>query len=73
MRSENGPMPSRRRARRPYRDSAIVYGVLAAVVVVITIITGGRVAWGVVLAVAAFVLATGWTWWHLHRQVQRRR
>jgi hypothetical protein len=66
-------MPAKRRSLRPYRDSAIVYGVLAAVVVVIAIATGGRVAWSIVLAVAAFVLATGWTWWHLRRQAQRRR
>jgi hypothetical protein len=73
MKSENGPVPARRRARRPYRDSAIVYGVLAAVVVLIAIVTGGRVAWAVVLGIAAFVLATGWTWWHLRQQAQRRR
>jgi Flp pilus assembly protein TadB len=72
MRSDNGPLPSRRRSRRPYRDSAIVYGVLAAVVVVIAVVTGGRVAWSILLAVAAFVLATAWTWWHLRRQAQRR-
>jgi O-antigen ligase len=72
MTSGNGPVPPRRRARRPYRDSAIVYGVLAALVVVITILTGGRVGWAVVLGVAAFVVATGWTWWHLRQQAQRR-
>jgi hypothetical protein len=73
MTRENGPMPSKRRSPRPYRDSAIVYGVLAAVVVLIAIITGGRVAWSIVLGLAAFVLATGWTWWRLRQRAQRTR
>jgi hypothetical protein len=71
--SENGPMPGKRRSRHPYRDSAIVYGVLAAVVILIAIFTGGRVAWAVVLGIAAFLLATAWTWWRLRQQAQRGR
>ena len=73
MKSENGPMPAKRRSTRPYRDSAIVYGVLAVVVVLIAIFTGGRVGWAVVLGIAAFLLAMGWTWWRLRQQAQRRR
>ena len=73
MTSENGPMPAKRRSRHPYRDSAIIYGALAVVVVLIASFTGGRVAWAVVLGVAAFLLATAWTWWQLRRQAQRRR
>jgi predicted tellurium resistance membrane protein TerC len=70
---ENGPIPSRRRSLHPYRDSAIVYGILAALVVLIAVLTGGRVAWSIVLGIAAFLLATGWTWWHLRQQAERRR
>jgi hypothetical protein len=70
---ENGPIPSKRRSLHPYRDSAIVYGILAVVVVLIAVLTGGRVAWSIVLGIAAFLLATGWTWWHLRRQAERRR
>jgi O-antigen ligase len=66
-------MPSKRRSLHPYRDSAIVYGVLAALVVLIAVLTGGRVAWSIVLGIAAFLLATGWTWWKLRQQAQRRR
>jgi len=72
MTSENGPIPSKRRSRRPYRDSAIIYAVLAAVVILITILTGGRVAWAILLGIVAFVIATGWTWWHLRQNAQRR-
>jgi hypothetical protein len=70
---ENGPMPSKRRSMHPYRDSAIVYGVLAALVILIAVLTGGRVAWSIVLGIAAFLLAMGWTWWRLCQQAQRRR
>jgi predicted tellurium resistance membrane protein TerC len=70
---ENGPMPSKRRSLHPYRDSAIVYGVLAALVILIAVLTGGRVAWSIVLGIAAFLLAMGWTWWRLRQQAQRRR
>jgi hypothetical protein len=70
---ENGPMPSKRRSMHPYRDSAIVYGVLAALVILIAVLTGGRVAWSIVLGIGAFLLAMGWTWWRLRQQAQRRR
>jgi hypothetical protein len=73
VKSENGPMPARRRSTHPYRDSAVVYGVLAVVVVLIAIFTGGRVGWAIVLGIAAFFLATGWTWWRLRQQAQRSR
>jgi O-antigen ligase len=66
-------MPSKRRSLHPYRDSAIVYGILAALVILIAVLTGGRVAWSFVLGIAAFVLATGWTWWHLRQQARSRR
>ena len=70
---ENGPMPSKRRSLHPYRDSAIVYGILAALVILIAVLTGGRVAWSIILGIAAFFLAMGWTWWRLRQQAQRRR
>jgi O-antigen ligase len=70
---ENGPIPSKRRSLHPYRDSAIVYGILAALVILIAVLTGGRVAWSIVLGIAAFALAMGWTWWRLRQQAERRR
>ena len=71
--TRNGPIPSKRRSLHPYRDSAIVYGILAALVILIAVLTGGRVAWSIVLGIAAFVLAMGWTWWRLRQQAERRR
>ena len=73
MTRENGPIPSKRRSLHPYRDSAIVYGILAGLVILIAVLTGGRVAWSIILGIAAFVLAMGWTWWRLRQQAQRGR
>jgi hypothetical protein len=44
--------------KHPYRDSLILYGVLAVVIVVIAWATGGGVVRAVVIAAAFFVLAS---------------
>ena len=51
--------------KRQYRDSAILYGALAVLVVVAAVITGGNVVLAVVLAAAAFAVAMGWTVWRI--------
>ena len=56
----------------PFRDSAILYAVLAGVIVLMTAVTGGGVARGVLTAVAFFLLATGWTWWRFRQKLQQR-
>ena len=56
------PEPPRRLPKHPYRDSALVYGVLAILVVVIAFATGGGVLRAVVYAVIVFLVATAWTW-----------
>jgi Flp pilus assembly protein TadB len=48
--------------KHPYRDSAVLYAVLAAVVVVVAAATGGGIGRAVVFAAAAFLVATAWTW-----------
>jgi Flp pilus assembly protein TadB len=54
----------------PFRDSAILYAVLAGVIVLMTAITGGGIARGVVVAIAFFLVATGWTWWRFRQRLQ---
>ena len=56
--------------KRQYRDSAILYGALALLVIVVAVITGGNVALAVVLAAAAFVFAMGWTAWRIRMRGQ---
>jgi hypothetical protein len=74
MSSTNGRQPKRGpRSRRLYRDSALIYGAFAIIVVVVAAATGGKVLWAVVLASCAFVLATGWTWRSIRLREERRR
>jgi Flp pilus assembly protein TadB len=70
----NGRDPARRKSKRPYRDSALVYGAFAVIVLVVAVATGGRVLWAVVAAIGAFVLAMLWTWRSLRaREDEKRR
>jgi hypothetical protein len=69
----NGRNPARRVSKRPYRDSALVYGAFAIIVVVIAVATGGRVLWAVVGAGGAFAFAMLWTWRSLRPREEQRR
>jgi len=68
----NGRDPARRRSKRPYRDSALVYGAFALIVLVVAVVTGGRVLWAVVGAVGAFLFAMLWTWRSLRSREEQR-
>jgi len=48
--------------RRPYRDTALVYGGMAVLIVVISLVTGGGLVRAVVFASIFFVVATLWSW-----------
>jgi hypothetical protein len=70
----NGQNPRRRRSPKPYRDSALLYAALGVIVVVIAVLTGGKVMWAIVAATGAFLIATGWTWRNLRaREAEQRR
>ena len=49
--------------KRPYRDSAVLYGVLAAAIVAFAAVTGGSLVRAVLIALAFFALAMGWSWY----------
>jgi hypothetical protein len=72
MTSGNGQMPGKRRSSHPYRDSAIAYAILGAVVVAIAALTGSTLARAFAGGGAAFVLATAWTWMRLRSRERRR-
>ncbi|MGB2952687.1 MAG: hypothetical protein WBB74_04755 [Gaiellaceae bacterium] len=63
-----GPKPL---PRRPFRDSAILYGILAAIIVVFSTATGGGFARAVAIAAVFFVIATGWSWWRFRQRLER--
>jgi hypothetical protein len=48
--------------RHPYRDTAIAYAVLAGLVVVIALATGGSLVRTLVTAAIVYVVATAWSW-----------
>jgi hypothetical protein len=54
----------------PYRDSAILYGALA-VLVVVAAASGSSVVRALVWAVAVFVVATGYSWWRVRERLRR--
>ena len=75
MSSVNGGNPKRRATAHPYRDSALAYAALGALVIAFAYATGSSVLKSFSGGAAAFVLATAWTWWRLRsreRQADRR-
>jgi nicotinamide riboside transporter PnuC len=48
--------------KHPYRDTAILYAVLAVLVVVIAYATEGDVVNAVIVAFFVFIAATLWSW-----------
>ncbi len=58
--------------RHPYRDTALLYGVLAAIVVVFAAATGGDVVRAVVIAAAVFVGATLYSWWYWFDRIRNK-
>jgi hypothetical protein len=63
------PRPS----RHPFRDTVIMYAVLAIVIVVVAKFTNGDVGRAILGAAAFFVVATGWSWWRFRRRVEQER
>ncbi len=55
--------------KHPYRDSALLNGVLAVLLLVIAWATGGDVIHAIGVAVVFFVVATGWSWWRFRRRI----
>jgi hypothetical protein len=72
--SGNGSNPQRRKSTRPYRDSALAYAALGSLVVIFAYVTGSGLLKSLAGGIAAFLLATAYTWWRLRtreRQTER--
>jgi hypothetical protein len=61
------PLPA-----RPYRDTVVVYGIMAVVLVVIAGLTGGSLLRGFAAGAAFFLLATAWSWWKFRTRIRDR-
>jgi hypothetical protein len=59
--------------KHPYRDTAILYGVLALLVVVIAYATGGDVVKALVTAIFVYIVATLWSWRSWRNRLRARR
>ena len=57
-------------AKRPFRDSALLYAAMAIVFVVLVFITGGKWPLRFPSPSAVFVVATGYAWWKLKQRLE---
>jgi hypothetical protein len=57
----------------PYRDSAILHGVLAGAIVVIALVTSVNLETALVVAPLYFVAATAWSWLRFSQRIRRAR
>jgi hypothetical protein len=64
---DDRPLPA-----RPYRDTVVVYGIMAVVLVVIAAATGGSLVRAVGAGIVFFVLATAWSWWRFRTRIRER-
>ncbi len=62
---------SRSLPRHPYRDTALLHGALAVVIVVVAWATGADVGKALVIAGAYFVAATLWSWWRFRERTRQ--
>ena len=58
-------------SKHPYRDSAIVYGALSGLVILIGAVAGASMVKTVIVAVAVFVAATLYSWWRWRDQLRK--
>ena len=66
-------LPEKPLPKRPFRDAAFVYAGLAGFVVAFGLLTGNNLVETVLVALAFFVLATGYSWWRFRQRIERER
>jgi threonine/homoserine/homoserine lactone efflux protein len=68
---QNGRPERPKGPARPFRSALFFYGGLAVVGFGFLLLTGQEAAKAAIGAGAAFVLATGWTWWRIWKDQKR--
>ena len=68
---QNGRPPRETGPTRPFRSAFLFYGGLAVVGFGFLLLTGQDAGKAAIGAGAAFVLATGWTWWRMYKDQKR--
>jgi len=56
----------------PYRDTALVYGIMSLLIVVVSWLTGGDAFQAILVAVVFFLIATAWSWWKFRARIRER-
>lgn len=64
---EERPVPA-----HPYRDSAIVYGIMAVLLVVLAGVTGGSLLRATAAGAVFFLVATAWSSWKFRGRIRER-
>ena len=67
----NGRPAKPKGTERPFRSALFFYGGLAIVGFGFLLLTGQSAEKAAIGAGAAFVLATGWTWWRMWKDAKR--
>jgi hypothetical protein len=57
---------------RPYRGSAILHAILALVILTVAGISGGNLLKAFLVALAYFLVATGWSWFRFRQRASRK-
>ena len=68
-----GTAPDTPPPRHPYRDTVVLYLVLAAIIVLVAWFTGGGVARAAAFAVAFFVIASTYSVWQWRKRLAEAR
>ena len=66
-RRDDRPIPA-----HPYRDTALVYGIMSLLLVVIAWLTGGDALRAILVAAVFFLVATAWSWWKFRGRIEER-
>ena len=70
MRRRRWDGPEQPLPKHPYRDTVLVYGGMAVVLVLISWATGGSVDRAVFVATLFFAIATAWSWSRWRRRLR---
>ena len=57
--------------KHPYRDSAIFYGILTGLLMIVAWATKGDLPRALLLGGAFFLVATAWSWFMFRRRLER--
>jgi membrane protein implicated in regulation of membrane protease activity len=64
---EDRPIPA-----HPYRDTALVYGIMAALLIIVASVTGGDILRAILVAAVFFLVVTAWSWWKFRGRIRER-